>query len=70
MATHPDDIVRPNLEDVYTQLDAAIEAVTALSVTAIAVLPLDLQRACERSLRLLLDVKDRVNPGPDESSPF
>lgn len=61
---------RPNLEDLYTQLDAAIEAVTVLAVTAQVVLPSGLQKVSEAALARLLQLKATVNPGPEPDGVF
>jgi hypothetical protein len=71
MATHPDETERVTLEDLYVQLDAAIDAVTTLAVTAIALpLPVGLVKVPEAALARLMQFKATVNPGPDPEGGF
>jgi hypothetical protein len=67
---HPEEYERTTLDDLYTQLDAAIEAVTTLSITAQQVLPTGLVKVPEAALARLLQLREQVNPGPTESDPF
>lgn len=66
----PGDRVRLTLEDLYTQLDAAIEAVTEVAVTALALnLPTGLTKVPEAALARLLQFQAVVNPG-EADGPF
>lgn len=70
MTLHPDERARIGLEELYVQLDKAIDAAAELTATAQAVLPDDVSIEAFRALQSLAMLKQRVNPGPTEEDPF
>lgn len=61
---------RPNLEDLYVALDAAIDSAAGLVAIAQAVLPDDVSLPSFVALSELCRLKLAVNPGPTEADPF